>query len=110
MSTDSIFLCSFNFIGKYGKWSKYQPKEQGVLTACTSMYGDAESAVQTLVTPSLSPWQRSKTARHISGVERYFRQNSKSEPVSQVENGFGFIILRTIYREMDEYHDESNQF
>ena len=33
---------------KYDLWSRYKPEEQGVLIAYASMYGNTESAVQTL--------------------------------------------------------------
>lgn len=33
---------------KYDLWSRYEPEEQGVLIAYASMYGNTESAVQTL--------------------------------------------------------------
>lgn len=35
-------------LDKYGKWSRYEPEETGVLIAYASMYGNTESAAQVL--------------------------------------------------------------
>lgn len=36
------------FIEKYDKWSKYEPEEEGVMIVYSSMYGNTESAADTL--------------------------------------------------------------
>ncbi|MDR1796177.1 MAG: FprA family A-type flavoprotein [Clostridiales Family XIII bacterium] len=36
------------FIGKYDKWSKYEPEEQGILVIYSSMYGNTEAAIMNL--------------------------------------------------------------
>ena len=36
------------FIGKYDKWSRYEPEEKGVMIAYASMYGNTEAAAQAL--------------------------------------------------------------
>ena len=36
------------FLGKYDKWSRYEPEEKGVLIVYASMYGNTESAAQIL--------------------------------------------------------------
>jgi flavorubredoxin len=36
------------FIGKYDKWSRYEPEEKGVLIIYASMYGNTECAAQAL--------------------------------------------------------------
>ena len=35
------------FIGKYDKWSRYEPEEKGVMIAYASMYGNTENMVDT---------------------------------------------------------------
>lgn len=37
-----------DFVSKYDKWSKYEPEENGVLIAYTSVYGGTENAVDVL--------------------------------------------------------------
>lgn len=36
------------FLGKYDKWSRYEPEEKGVMIVYASMYGNTESAVDAL--------------------------------------------------------------
>ena len=36
------------FIGKYDKWSRYEPEEEGVMIVYASMYGNTERAAQAL--------------------------------------------------------------
>lgn len=36
------------FVGKYDKWSKYEPEEKGVLIVCGSIYGNTENAAEIL--------------------------------------------------------------
>lgn len=36
------------FLDKYDKWSKYEPEEKGVMIVYASMYGNTESAVESL--------------------------------------------------------------
>ena len=38
------------FLDKYDKWSKYEPEEKGVMIVYASMYGNTESAVNSLAT------------------------------------------------------------
>ena len=38
------------FLDKYDKWSKYEPEEKGVMIVYASMYGNTESAVESLAT------------------------------------------------------------
>ena len=38
------------FFDKYDKWSKYEPEEKGVMIVYASMYGNTESAVNSLAT------------------------------------------------------------
>jgi flavorubredoxin len=38
------------FIGKYDKWSRYEPEEKGVMIIYASMYGNTESAAGALAT------------------------------------------------------------
>ena len=37
-----------NIVGKYDKWSRYEPEEKGVMIAYASMYGNTEAAAQAL--------------------------------------------------------------
>ncbi len=59
------------FLDKYDKWSKYEPEEKGVLIVYASMYGNTESAVETLASeivkkgmPNVAIYDVSKT--HVS--------------------------------------------
>lgn len=59
------------FLGKYDKWSKYEPEEKGVLIVYGSMYGNTESAAETLAArivekgmPNVAVYDVSKT--HVS--------------------------------------------
>ena len=59
------------FLDKYDKWSKYEPEEKGVLIVYASMYGNTESAVETLASeivkkgmPNVAVYDVSKT--HVS--------------------------------------------
>lgn len=59
------------FLGKYDKWSRYEPEEKGVLIVYASMYGNTESAAQILASklvekgvPNVSVYDVSNT--HVS--------------------------------------------
>lgn len=56
------------FIGKYDKWSKYEPEEKGVMVCYASMYGNTESAAQALAARLVEKGVKNVVVHDVSNV------------------------------------------
>ena len=86
------------FLDKYDKWSRYEPEQKGVLIVCASMYGNTESAAQSLACAltdrGVDVVLRDVSTTHVSELVSLTFQYSHVVLAAPTYNGGIFPLMR----------------